>query len=39
LLILSLKIKKTIIVSKKGDYNKRKWGLLIANFANNETGD
>jgi len=35
-------IKKTIIISKNGnynDYNKQKWRLLIASFANNETGD
>jgi hypothetical protein len=36
---LALTIKKTIIISKKGDYNKQKWRLLIASFANNETGD
>jgi hypothetical protein len=31
-----------IIISKNGDYNdykKQKWWLLIASFANNETGD
>jgi len=34
-----LTIKKTIIISKNGDYNKQKWRLLIASFANNETGN
>jgi len=35
-------IKKTIIISKNGDYNnynKQKWQLLITSFANNKTGN
>ncbi len=42
LVSLVIDYNETIIISKNGDYNdqnKQKWGLLIANFANNETGN